>query len=342
MKRTLGIIGATAIAGIGVFAFVGTAQATTDPTNPCNVQGWYVNPDETEDAPTRTVDGFVFDNKDLIHHATNPLALADVHGGTFEATVSGKVVFKMETDNPYSTIIQNADGKFWSSRIAVNALGGQNNPVATVTDMIGSETKTGNPKYTNDTHVVTFGVGYWDVPGSTVVKSISFHGTKYNLTCKVEPTKTATATPTATNTATTNPTPTHTLPPKKCEAYVYYGSKVTICDRFANWTDKLACPQVAYKVKLVNVNNDPWGLDLNGRGTAGVGCEAFPVRKFPTNTISAPTHTTSTSPVASGSKLPVTGPKAGTLGIIGGVILAGGVAALILGRKRRNKVEFQA
>jgi LPXTG-motif cell wall-anchored protein len=200
------------------FGFASAAQATDDKPSfaTCdNLNGWYANPDEQEDLPTPTEAGLLFEGKDLIHHQTSPLALADVKtGGTFEATNAGKVVFKMETTNPYSTIIQNQDGKFWSSRLAVDAPGGQNKPVSVVTDMIGSETKTGNPKYTNDTHVVTFGVGYWVAEGDTVVSSISFHGNKYPLTCKPKPTS-APTTSASTSPPTSKPTtssPTATKP----------------------------------------------------------------------------------------------------------------------------------
>lgn len=188
----------------GAFALTATpVQATAVNDNPCGVQGWYVNPDETDDAPTRSVDGFFFDNKDLIHHATAPIDLPDIKilTGSFEADTAGKVVFKMETENPYSTIIQNPDASFWSTAMTYDQIGGQGHPVVSVSDLIGKDTKPGKVKYGDTTHVVTFGVGYWVADGNTTVSSITFHGTTYDLTCKPKPTESTspTATPTKTS-----------------------------------------------------------------------------------------------------------------------------------------------
>jgi hypothetical protein len=301
----------------------------------CSSQsGWYVNPDEGDLLPTAQADGFLFEGKDLVHHqVSTPLALADVHGGTFVASMPGKVVFKMETTNPYSTIVQNVDGKFWSSRLALDAPGGQNNPVSTVTDMIGSATKTGNPKYTDDTKIVTFGVGYWDESGSTVVHSMKFHGVNYDLTC-APPSK---------------PVVTPTTKKQPCEAYLYYGTKQNLCDRFPGVDrDDVNCTQVGYKVKLIDAKNDPWGLDGSGDniGTVGVGCESKPNKPVPSS--SSPTRSTTSSsapttpPVGNSINqpgLPVTGPSI-AWAISGGAILVSiGAFLVFLVSRRRNQFE---
>jgi LPXTG-motif cell wall-anchored protein len=192
------------------------AQATQN-LNPCNVQGMYVNDDEQGDAPTRGYDGFFFDNKDLIHHQTAPIDLPDIKKTTlsFVSDTPGKVVGKMETENPYSTIVQQADGKFWSTAMTYDQIGGQGHPVENVSDLVGTDenprpTKPGKAEYGITSHVVTFGVGYWVVDGNATVSSITFHGVTYVLSCKksyptVTPTtpSTSSSTPTATATKTT-------------------------------------------------------------------------------------------------------------------------------------------
>jgi LPXTG-motif cell wall-anchored protein len=167
------------------------------------VQGFYVNEDEKAFEPTRGLDGFTFEGKDLIHHATGPFDLADIktHTGSFIASAAGKVVLKMETSAPYSTIVQNADGKFWSTAMTYEQVGGQGNPVEQVADLVGKPTKPGKAQMTEATKVVTFGVGYWVEPGSTVVSSITFHGVVYDLTCKATPSASASASSTVKPTA---------------------------------------------------------------------------------------------------------------------------------------------
>lgn len=200
----------------GAFALtMSPAQATVVANdNPCKISGWYVNPDETADAPDETVNGFVFEGKDLIHHATAPIDLPDIknYTGNFVATTPGKVVFKMETENPYSTIVQDSDGKFWSTAMTYAQVGGQGSPVDNVSDLVGKPTKPGKAEYGATSHVVTFGVGYWVEEGTTTVTSIAFHGTKYDLTCKVQPSPSS-ASPTGTikpTQPTTTKTSTHT------------------------------------------------------------------------------------------------------------------------------------
>lgn len=189
-----------------------------------NLSGWYVNNDESSDKPAPTADGLLFENKDLIHHATDPIDLADMDKvtGSFVATKPGKVLFKVETSAPYSSIITDADGKFWSTAMTYDQEGGQGHPVAKYSDLLGKPTKPGKPPYTSATNVVTFGIGYAVAEGDTVVKSITFHGKTYPLTCAA-PTQaptTKTPTPKATSASpvaggihsSSSPAPTVTLP----------------------------------------------------------------------------------------------------------------------------------
>jgi LPXTG-motif cell wall-anchored protein len=220
MKRKIALL-ALGIASLAAGFYLGTpaAMATGKPIGPTwatcpNLVGWYANADEQADLPQPTAYGLKFEGKDLIHHATSPIDFADMDHvtTTFTSTSAGKVVFKVETSAPYSTIITNADGKVWSTAMTYDQEGGQGHPVTHYSDLIGKPTKPGKPMFDSASRVVTFGVGYWVEEGSTVVKTISFHGTVYSLSCfphspsaSPTPTKTASATPTATASASTSP-----------------------------------------------------------------------------------------------------------------------------------------
>jgi hypothetical protein len=174
-------------------AIPGTAQATEGTAIDACVPGWYVNPDETDNKPEATEAGLKFEGKDLAHHEHRPLDLADVRAGSFVADGdAGKLFMKLETTAPYSTIVVTGEGTFWSTAMTYDQEGGQGKPVAKVSDLVGKPTKPGKPALTADTKVVTFGVGYATEAGSTVVSSIRFHGTTYDVTCKPEPTPTPT------------------------------------------------------------------------------------------------------------------------------------------------------
>jgi LPXTG-motif cell wall-anchored protein len=182
------IIGLAAALAAGltglVLASAPSASAETAPV--CTIpSGWYANADEQDLLPEPTEHGLKFEGKDLIHHTTDPIDLADMDKviGTFHASVAGKVVFKVETSNPYSSIITQADGKLWSTAMDATQEGGQSHPVDKYSDLVGKPTKVGKPALTSATRVVTFGVGYWTETGSTVVDWIAFHGTKYDLKC---------------------------------------------------------------------------------------------------------------------------------------------------------------
>lgn len=208
MKRTTSVILAS-VAGLLLFGgFARAAHAAEAPTCPMPT-GWYANPDEQDNLPEPTAAGLRFEGKDLIHHATSPIDLADMDHVTagFDATMDGKVVFKVETSAPYSTIITNADGKVWSTAMTYDQEGGQGHPVAHYSDLVGKDTKPGKAHFDTSSRVVTFGVGYWVEPGETVVSQIKFHGTTYDLTC-TPPTTTPTTDPT-----TKPPTKPTTAPP---------------------------------------------------------------------------------------------------------------------------------
>lgn len=200
MKRTiLAAAGCTLGALIGALVLTAPAQATdtsyapTGSTGCPNATGWYVNQDENGDGnpaadtvdlrPAQKPFGLEFNGPSLIHHATTSntgIKLADVTAGSFSADLKTGVLplFKMETANPYSTINLTGAGKYWSSRIAPSDLGGQSNPVNSAGDLVGKW------NYTTTTVVSTFGVGYAkDTGNAALVKSITFAGRTYSLTC---------------------------------------------------------------------------------------------------------------------------------------------------------------
>lgn len=229
MKRTI-LIATSALALVLGFSTAslgatGDGYGGDDPngfTTCANLKGWYANPDEQDDLPTPTEAGLRFEAKDLIHHKTEPIDFADMDkvSYSFASTKDGKVVFKVETSGPYSTIVTNADGKLWSTAMLPEQDGGQNKPLDKYSDFIGKPVKPGKTSYDGKSAVVTFGVGYWTADGDTVVSQIKFHGETYPLTCKrssplptvtatatatTKPTATATSKPTATATKTTSP-----------------------------------------------------------------------------------------------------------------------------------------
>jgi LPXTG-motif cell wall-anchored protein len=173
-----------------------------------NLKGWYANPDEQAFLPEPTAAGLKFEGKDLIHHGlATPIDFADMDkvAYSFDDTTAGKVVFKVETSAPYSTIVTNADGKIWSTAMTYDQVGGQGNPVAKYTDLLGVPVKPGKVPFTGASRVATFGVGYWVEEGSTVVSSITFHGTTYPLTCPPPASPSASASTSASASASAKP-----------------------------------------------------------------------------------------------------------------------------------------
>ncbi|MGK5738558.1 hypothetical protein [Micromonospora sp. URMC 103] len=147
----------------------------------------------------------------------------------------------------------------------------------------------------------------------------------------------------------TEPTGTPTTPPtsqpaepRDCEAYVYTGTTQNLCADFSNPSGTVNCSDVKYRVTLVDVNNDPWGLDGN-RGTPGIGCESNPLKPTTGSTeepTADPTASTSDSPApGAGGGLPVTGVNATALGAVGVIAVLAGVALTVA---RRRRVRFDA
>lgn len=118
--------------------------------------------------------------------------------------------------------------------------------------------------------------------------------------------------------------------PKKCKAYVYAGTKQTLCDRFPGERGKVNCDDVKFRVTLVDAANDPWGLDGN-RGEKGVGCESKPLK--PTDNPPA----AGAGAGQSAGSLPVTGASVPVLGGVAALLLVGGGAAVLVARRRRTR-----
>lgn len=309
MKRALATLGVTAVAGLSVLAMASPAEATTEkPKCPTwtlrsitSGPGWNDNP---------------ADGSGVVD--TNSVKITKPEGGGTEFSTKDTGIDLNSNKANITVKYELKDGASFAAgavRLFYYHDKNANTLTAAPTDYVAAEANSGTLTLSDVT-------GYIGTVGLVYDASNSAGGNVVFSDLKVG------ATPLAFEDVCAEPTspPTTTPPtnePKKCEAYLYYGSNVTLCDRFANVTGKLGCPDVGYKVKLVNANNDPWGLDGN-RGVKGVGCEAYPERKFPT----APASPT----------LPVTGEsnlvKVGAVGA--GVLVLGG-AAILFARKRRNK-----
>lgn len=129
---------------------------------------------------------------------------------------------------------------------------------------------------------------------------------------------------------------------RDCEAYYYYSTKQTLCEKFDGKED-VNCSQVGSKVQLRDKTNDPWGLD-NGDGD-DMGCEGegdyTPPTSKPTTPPTAAPSSEPTSAPATGTggsepELPVTGPSGLALAGTGLLLLGIGGAALAV-RKRRTR-----
>lgn len=212
MKKRISITAAVGAAGMLAFALAVSAPASAEvvvaDANPCKVEGWFVNPDEAGREPTRTYDGFVFENTDLIHHnAPAGLTTKDLTNGGFAATPNPdqSSFFSVEVsgdDGGYATLRWDRVSIKW-----VTVVGGvlyENTDPDKLVDM---------PPVKRSHKVVRFGVGYTVNPPGTVkttVSSVSFLGTAYTFKCaKPSPTGTPTAKPTWTHHPKPTGTPTH-------------------------------------------------------------------------------------------------------------------------------------
>lgn len=201
------LLAAASLALAGLVLIVGAnASAVVDSTNPCNVEGWFVNPDEADREPERMVAGFVFENTDLIHHnAPAGLTTATLSNGDFHATPlpDQDSFFSVEVsgdDGGYATLRWNVKSKLWEM-----TTGGQfytnSNPDLLV-DM---------PPVKRSHKVVRFGVGYTKTPPGTVktvVRSVAFQGTAYKLHCEVKPSpSTSSPSPSTSTSTSSSPSP---------------------------------------------------------------------------------------------------------------------------------------
>lgn len=328
------LLGAAAVVALGLTTvMVGTAEASVDPKNPCNLQGWFVNDDESARAPERKLAGFEFDGSDLIHHSTD-VRLGWLKPGWYKSDTAPdqpsffSVEVRDQTTDAYGTLRWNKSTAMWDL-VAKGELISKADPK----DFIGVETKWG--KFTEATRVVTFGVGYTaNPPGAkkVVVSLIHFMGKDYNLTCEKEvdpsatPTKSPTTSPTAspTSSPTKSPSGSPTATPTKSPT----GSPTATPSATGTGTPSPMYENCAavYKAGKAPLKKGQPGyraeLDSDGDGIA---CEINTQSPYATP-----------RPASEEEELPVTG--AGTTAIIlGGLALlcVGTVAVISTRRKRR-------
>ena len=226
---------AAALAGLGLALAAGLVAVAAPAANAtesglsfatcANLEGWYVNGDETDRRPTATEAGLKFEGDDLIHHQITGVTVDNLTPGTFEASPDPDQpsFFSVEVwdsdRSGYATLRWNTETDEWNM-VREGQLYAHDNPAELVklTDPDRSHT------------VRSFGVGYTkNPPGTvaTVVSSVTFNGQVYDLTCPAtdpEPTQTATpgpggtATPEPTQTATPGPVGTATPEPTQSAA----------------------------------------------------------------------------------------------------------------------------
>lgn len=193
------LVGAPTGAFLAMLGIPLATQAAVDPANPCNIQGWYVNSDEGDRVPERKLEGFEFENTDLIHHATNfPLRFLQPGWYAASSTPSQPSFFSVEVRDPttdaYGTLRWNRSGpNVGKWQITIGAATPPDptvtvgtfvdaDPVALLKDKV---TKWG--PFTSATRVVSFGVGYTkDPPGivKTTVSAVNFQGRVYTFKCQ--------------------------------------------------------------------------------------------------------------------------------------------------------------
>lgn len=174
-----------------------------------NLDDWYVNsPDEDSRKPVPTVEGLKFSGNQLIHHASASLKLSDLGAGSFVATATPdqdsffSVELRDKTTGGYGTLRYNTNTSKWDLTTNTNQYA-----FAHPSDAIGTQTKFG--VLTEDTRVISFGIGYTNSPAGTVetvVTKVTFDGKTYPLDCKPAPVKTSSS-PAPTKTS-SKPTPT--------------------------------------------------------------------------------------------------------------------------------------
>lgn len=196
IKLSAGVVAAALVGGLlGVqHARADVTPIPVNSTGSCSA-GWYVNDDGDENTrkPVQTEDGLKFSGNQLAHHAPEQnITLNNLHPGTFQATPAPSLTdfFSVEIANPdgtgYATLRYDAGEDTWSigGAIAPAYTGHESNPE----NFVGKATKWGVIQQT--AHVLSFGVGYVRTPATgteTTVKSVTFAGKTYDLTCKPAP-----------------------------------------------------------------------------------------------------------------------------------------------------------
>jgi hypothetical protein len=171
-------IAAVAALGLGLTA-APVAQATTGHrTVRCGAPtGWYQNPDEASRKPVQKPIGMVFNDSDLIHHATSS-TVENLHPGSYTAypNPGQPSFFSVEvngSDGKYGTLRWNPAQHYWEATSQ------------------GQQHHDANPAMLADAfpvhlshHVISFGVGFTANPPGTVttlVRSVAFAGRRYKL-----------------------------------------------------------------------------------------------------------------------------------------------------------------
>ena len=316
-KSLLGwLIAAVAVVAGATALLADPARATGDgPALPLNCPGssdWYVNPDETDRKPERVQAGLKFGPADLVHQETS-LAVSALTGGSYSlATGSDEPdqpsFFSVEvrdTTGAYGTLRR--DGSQWSITI-----GAGTGPDGAATDgtfsgadpaalLAGKVTKWG--KFTSSATVVSFGVGYTKNPPGTktvTVRSVTFQGKTYPMTCTPPTTPTTPTTP-----ATTRPT----LPPTGTPA-----------------TTRPTLPPTGTPSTTPPVTTPPPATTP-------------PVTTPPATTPPVDPPVEGGQPPASGGGLPLTGPGVALIGGLALIVIGVGGMLVVAARRRKVNFE---
>lgn len=216
-----------ALAGwIAMDSAVANAATGTVPVVSTCLDGWYVNPDEGgadqgqgDRRPTQEDEGLAFEGNQLVHHAAPAgLSVAELEPGTFEADPEPSLAsfFSVEVwdtleggaikPGTYATLRWNTSTSKWDMVTGGQAYSDAD-PAVLVT----------LPEQDKGATVRTFGVGYVNTPNDgtrTVVSSVTFEGTTYDLSCELEPSPSPTTPSPEPSASATTPAPaTTTAPP---------------------------------------------------------------------------------------------------------------------------------
>lgn len=221
-KVMTALLGAVLTPLLAVAIWVAPGQAATTGPVPVEsecLEGWYVNPDEGgadqgqgDRRPTQEEEGLAFEGNQLVHHAAPAgLSVAELEPGTFEADPEPSLVsfFSVEVwddgGTGYATLRWNTGTSKWDMVTGGQAYSHED-PAELVT----------LPPVDKGTTVRTFGVGYVNTPNDgtrTVVSSVTFAGTTYDLTCEPEPSPSPTTPSPEPSASATTPAPVATTAP---------------------------------------------------------------------------------------------------------------------------------